>query len=161
MLCEVILRTNPIPPVSVLLRSDDVDPFVVPDTVLRPTMVLWDGTTTWVELAGHGDEVAREQARLSAVGGFVETTEPPDLPRYRWSLDPATLRDLGSSDGRRGAEEPNGEGFVDCIGVGVVLRETPQPGRSLAPALQAINDRMKAEFDPAGRLNPGRNPARR
>ena len=148
LLCEVILRTNPAPPVSMLLRSEDADPFAVPDTVLRPTVVLFDGATTWVELAGHPDEVAGERAALSSIGRFTETDELPELPAHRWSLTPAELRSLGSAGG------PDTGGFVASIGVGLVFGAQAPPRRELEPGVQLINDRMKAEFDPAGRLNP-------
>ncbi|MET0910575.1 MAG: FAD-binding protein, partial [Ilumatobacteraceae bacterium] len=61
LLAEVILRTNPVPPAAVWLASGDADPFVVRDAVLRPGAVLWDGTTTWMQLEGHAADIAAER----------------------------------------------------------------------------------------------------
>lgn len=153
-ICEVILRTNPIPAASVLLSSTDVDPFVIPDTVLRPTLVLWDGTTTWVELAGHVDEVAGERNKLNAIGSFTETADLPALPSERWSLRPSDLRDLPGDAHDTGS-------WVASIGTGLAWADNAQPAQSLSSGVNAIHDRMKAEFDPTGRLNPGRDPRTR
>jgi len=153
-LCEVILRTNPIPAASVLLSSTDVDPFVIPDTVLRPTVVLWDGTTTWVELAGHVDEVAGERQKLDTIGSFAEAAALPALPPQRWSLKPADLRTLPGDTHDTGS-------WVASIGTGLAWADHAQPTPTLSPGVNAIHDRMKAEFDPDGRLNPGRDPRTR
>ena len=46
--------------------------------------------------------------------------------------------------------------FVAEVGVGIVhLAEPPLP-RVLDPAVAALHQRLKAGFDPTGRLNPGR-----
>lgn len=168
LLAEVILRTNPIPPVSRWLRADGVDPMAVHETLLAPSAILWDGSTTWVELEGHGPDVEDQQAVLASVGAFTPVeTDPgldpgtgPDaglpvaLPPHRWSLAPAELATLpGRSDdlGR----------FVAAIGLGLVFADRPQPARPLAGPEAELSRRLKANFDPTGRLNPGRNPADR
>jgi glycolate oxidase FAD binding subunit len=150
LLCEVVLRTNPVPPVRLWLRSPDVDPFAVPDVVLRPGAVLWDGTTTWVLLEGHGPDVAAEADRLTAIGRFEDADGSPPLPPHRWSLSPASLRH--ASVARHGP-------FVASIGVGTVFAADPQIRPPLAPEALAVAARMKRLFDPTGRLNPGRDPA--
>ena len=93
LLAEVILRTNPIPAVSRWLVSDDVDPFAILDTILRPSAVLWNGERTWVELEGHAPAVEAEAQRLAAIGTWTEDSAGPALLPHRWALTPAQLRD--------------------------------------------------------------------
>lgn len=149
-LAEVILRTNPIPAARRWLRSAGADPFVARDAVLRPSAVLWDGTMTWVKLEGHAADVDAEQAAMvDAAGPFEEVDGPPELPPHRWSLTPAELRSL----------DARGTGaFVASIGVGTVWASQPQPARPVPAPVRIVAARMKAEFDPTERLNPGRDP---
>lgn len=149
LIAEVILRTNPIPTVTRWISSDDVDPFAVLDTVLRPGVVLWNGATTWVELEGHGAAVDAEQGRLQKIGSFAEVDGPPTLPEQRWTLPPAAL----ASTDQFGAGP-----WVGSIGVGTVWATQPQPPRHLDAGVQALSERVKQQFDPGGRLNPGRTP---
>lgn len=151
-LAEIILRTNPIPSCQRWLSSSDADPFAVPASVWRPSAILWDGEATWVQVEGHEAAVDAEQRRLGAIGTFTEVAGPPERPTHRWSLAPAELRDAaGWRDGR----------WVASIGVGTVWADVAQPQRSLDPSLAALTARIKAQFDPNGRLNPGRDPGRR
>ena len=149
LLAEVILRTNPIPPVKRWLASDDVDPFAVLDTILRPSAVLWNGERTWVELEGHAPAVDAEARRLETVGTWSEESGGPALPPHRWTLAPADLGDTS-----RFAGEP----FVASIGVGTVLSAAPAPAPKVDAGVRALADRVKQQFDPRGRLNPGRMP---
>ena len=149
-LAEATLRTNPIPPAAEWVAAQGVDPFTVPDVLLRPAAVLWDGATTWVKLEGHAADVDAERRRLDALGHFETTTRLPALPEHRWSLAPADLRSL--------TNEVHGA-FVASIGVGTVFASNPQPHRQLPPEVLRIHSRMKQLFDPTGRMNPGRNPA--
>lgn len=138
---EVILRTKPRPPASQWFAGE-IDAFAVQATVFRPAAVLWDGTTTWVRLDGHPDDIAEAAARLhvAAVDG------PPDLPQGgRWSLPPAQLRSLPRGEGR----------FVAEVGVGVVHHERPAPEREPDPNVVALHRRLLDGFDPTRRLNPG------
>ncbi|MDO8390089.1 MAG: FAD-binding protein [Actinomycetota bacterium] len=152
LIAEVILRTNPLPATSVWAMAADADPFAVRDALLRPAAVLWDGDTTWVNVEGHAPDVRAQLAGLRALGSFTEVAGPPALPTHRWSLAPADLRQLDSTE--MGA-------FVASVGVGMVFAERPQPPRTLSPAVAALSARVKANFDPTGRLNPGRAPGAR
>jgi len=147
-IAECIIRTNPIPAVSRWFISEDADPFAVLSTVLHPSAVLWDGLATHVLLEGHAPAVEGEASQLNTIGTFTpsHTQAPPALPPERWSLAPAALRslaDIGS--------------FVASIGVGTVWADTAQPLRPVDPAVAIVSERMKANFDPTGRLNPGRS----
>ena len=137
---EVIMRTRPRPEVS-KWYAGPAEPIRIQTTVYRPASILWDGITVWVCLEGDQRDVDAQAAAL----GFELVDGPPPLPEYRWSLPPT---ELGALTGR----------FVAEIGVGTVHRETPPPRPAVAPAVVEIHRRLKAEFDPTGRLNPGLDP---
>jgi glycolate oxidase FAD binding subunit len=48
--------------------------------------------------------------------------------------------------------------FVAEIGVGLVHTDAPAPHRDVEVAIREIHERLRREFDPEGRLNPGRDP---
>lgn len=163
LLAEVILRTNPIPPESRWVASGDADPFAVRDLLARPGAVLWDGATTWALLEGHPGDVDAQLGVLAGTGRWEPVAGPPALPPHRWSLRPSELRRLAPA-GPSGAPEAGAAGefatgdFVASVGVGTVFATIPQPRRTLSPAQQTLARRVKEQFDPAGRLNPGRRP---
>jgi FAD/FMN-containing dehydrogenase len=135
---EVILRTRPRARHEQWYTTiaDPIDTFT---RLYRPTSVLWDGTTTWVLLEGHSDDMATTAANA----GLVEASGPPTLPAGgRWSIPPAELRSL------RGT-------FVAEVGVGVVHHADPPPASNVSDAVRELNRRIKHNFDPTGRLNPG------
>ena len=148
-LAEVILRTNPIPAESRWLKAAGVDAAAAFDALLHPSAVLSDGTSTWVLLEGHGPDVDQQASVLSALGSFQQVDGPPELPAHRWSLSPAAASEFSSGE------------FVAAIGLGLVFADMPQPARELDAAVAIIGDRMKENFDPTGRLNPGRHPGRK
>jgi glycolate oxidase FAD binding subunit len=147
LVAEVVLRTRPIPAVERWFRAEVADPLALARLLYRPASVLWDGTTTWVLLDGHPTDVD-EQARAGGLTA-IDAGERPALPPHRWSVPPDTLLSLPT----------DGFGpFVAEIGVGVVHREIESPPRVVAPAVVALQARVKAAFDPTGRLGPGRRP---
>lgn len=150
-LADVIIRTNPTPQQSQWLRSTDVDPFAVQSAVYRPGCILWDGSSTWVLLEGSSAAVEVEQAKLSAVATFEPVESAPRLPDHRWSVDPDAMRSPAQF----------GKSFVASIGVGTVWADQPQSERHIDPNVEQIASRLKANFDPTNRLNPGREPGRR
>jgi FAD/FMN-containing dehydrogenase len=152
LLAEVTLRTNPVPPLQRWLRAEDADPFAVFATLLRPAAVLWDGTNTWAALAGHAPDVDAETSAISRLGSWSEVAGPPELPPQRWSLPPAELA-------RRAGPAFSGR-FLASVGVGTVWTSQPAPPRQPPAPLRRLEERVKREFDPTGRLNPGRSPGR-
>lgn len=145
---EVILRTNPIPAESRWLRAEEGDPQAIFDQLLHPSAVLTNGTSIWVQLEGHGPDVDQQTQVLSGLGSF-EAADAPELPAHRWSLSPAEAARFTPADGGK---------FIAAIGLGLVFADSPQPARELDPAVALITERMKQNFDPTGRLNPGRLP---
>lgn len=140
-LAEMILRTRPLPVGEQWFRSER-DPWELLRELYRPTSILWDGRTSWVLLDGHADDVD-EQARNC---GLRSGEGPAELPRHRWSMPPSALRSL--------VDQEVGT-FVAEIGVGIVHHDRPAPPKSVDPTLAALHSRIKSEFDPRGRLNPG------
>lgn len=138
---EVVLRCRPRPLASRWLAGE-ADPFAARRGLYRPASILWDGTTTWVCLEGHPDDVASEASSLGPA--FTEVEGPPPVPGPgRLSMAPGDLRSLTGA-------------FFAQVGVGIVHVPEPVPPRPLPPGVAELNRRVKERFDPAGRLNPGR-----
>ena len=147
LIAEVTLRTNPIPAESMWLTAADIDPLQIFNSLYKPSAVLWDGETIWVHLEGHTPDVENQKTKLSKLGDFKEIEMGPDLPPFRWSLPPANLYEI--SQYKMGYS-------IASIGVGTVWAEHPQPMRSSDRGKQSIEQRLKQQFDPMNRLNPGR-----
>jgi FAD/FMN-containing dehydrogenase len=146
---EVVLRTRPRPEASQWLAAR-VTPEVARAAFFRPASVLWDGDTTWVLLEGHAVDVDAER-RAARDAGFAPVGGPPKLPAHRWSVPPGDIRSRRPNRGRCVAE----------IGVGLLHCDEPSPPVEIAEPIAALHRRMKEQFDPSGRLNPGRDPLRR
>lgn len=146
LLAEVVLRTRPVAPVERWF-SGCVDPFGLLHVLHHPVALLWDGTTSWLLLDGHPDDVAA-QAALAGLAPLSAGHGPPELPPQRWSLRPGALRSLpGDGQGR----------FVAEVGVGVVHRDAPAPAPAPPAEVIELHRRLKDGFDPTGRLAPGRS----
>ena len=164
LLVEAIIRTNPIPAVSRWVSAPKADPLAVYDALLAPAAVLWNGATTWVQLEGHQADVDAQHRALAPHGTFGEVPAlgdglPVDLPAHRWSLAPADLPSLAESAADEANTNPGR--FVAAIGLGLVFADNSQPLRALAEQNAVIAARLKENFDPTGRLNPGRDPGQK
>jgi FAD/FMN-containing dehydrogenase len=151
LLAEVVLRTRPRPEVSAWLAGP-VEPFSLRRRLHRPASILWDGTTTWVLLDGRGVDVSDQSAMLVSMG-MAGVEGPPSIPPHRTSMNPGGLSSL--------AVTAAAETFVAEVGVGTVHLSTPRSPRAPSAEVLELGRRIKDRFDPAHRLNPGRDPARR
>ncbi len=137
---DVILRTRPRARHEQWFVSTD-DPESIVAQLYRPISVLWDGTSTWVLLEGnrHDVETQAGQARL-------RRSDPPDeLPTGgRWSVAPSELPALVGT----GKSLPSS-------GSGSFTTSIRKPPREIPDAIAELHRRVKHEFDPEGRLNPG------
>ena len=135
---RVILRTRPVPICSVWLAGE-VEPDLVLEATYRPASVLWDGARTSVLLEGHGADVDQMVETLGRLG--LAAAEPPVLApgRGRWS---GLLPDGGVLE----------------VGSGVVHQPDDSGPPIVSEGVLNLAARMRASFDPSGRLNPGRDP---
>lgn len=141
---EVILRTRPIAEHSQWFAVDTDDPADLFTSLYRPISVLWDGSKVWVLLEGHPDDVRTQAAHRD----LVEVDGPPVLPPQRRVIAPSEQVSIG----RR---LPAGS-FVAELGVGVMhIAPDAIAASTLDPAVATVQARVKHQFDPAGRLNPG------
>lgn len=150
VLTECILRTNPIPAAARWLQLVGVDPSAVFAALYRPSAVLTDSDHTWVLLEGHAPDLNAQQSRLAEISSVMEVAGPPALPAHRWTLTPAAAAQF--------AVDHPGVGFIASIGVGMVWADQPQPRSPIDAGAAVIAARLKHNFDPTGRLNPGRVP---
>ena len=184
VIVQATFRCRPLPATSVW-ATIDAPPEVVRTRAFAPSTLLWDGACTRYLLEGDARDV---DVQLAAVGGSVVDPTPgtalrwPDGPnRGRISIRPGAVAELGRAlDGVTGCR------WIAEAGVGTVhvaadntaalaeartvahaaggwlLRESGGGdgfdgfGRPL-PDL-AIARRLKAAFDPTGKLSPGRLP---
>ena len=143
LLGEVILRTWPRPAAQQWLAGP-CDPVDLRRSLYWPSSILWDGHMSWVHLEGHESDVESE-AELARSLGCEPTDGPPPLPPYQ--VPTGVLE----------AEQSSGD-FLVQVGMGSAYVSEPCPVPEPDPAVVALHQRLKAEFDPRGRLNPGRDP---
>jgi glycolate oxidase FAD binding subunit len=144
---EVIVRTRPLPLHSQWFRIDADDPTLLFTALYRPVSMLWDGLQVWVLLEGHPRDIEHTAAQHR-----LEPCTAPAVPDARRAVVApnkvyATVRSL-----------PSGS-VVAEVGIGVVHlgaeAATALAPAVVAPEVLAVERRVKQQFDPAGRLNPG------
>ena len=137
---DVILRTRPRPARSQWFTTEVRDPFPIFAQLYRPVSVLWNGSRLWALLEGHPGDVAAQAASCS----LAACEGPPALPLgSRRVVVPSSVLSLTGD-------------FVAEIGIGIVHHAEPVTGDvGLEPSVTKLTRRIKAEFDPTGRLNPG------
>lgn len=142
---DVILRTRP------LARSggwfvSEREPRELLAEIYRPVAMLWDGTSTYIRLEGDTADIARAVQRFE----LAEADGAPELPGpHRWSVPPSGAIEAASSVA--------GD-FVVELGVGVVHHTAAGPSDPPDAAMRSLHRRIKQQFDPTGRLNPGLDP---
>lgn len=146
---EVILRTRPLPQ-SERWMVGAVAPELALTELPSAVTVFWDGQTTWVLLSGLEADVDAQAAVGESVGLAPADDGPPRPGPVRWSLPPADLATI--------PDRYRGVAFLAEMGVGIVHVDRPAPPRPVPPQVAALHRRLKYAFDPAGRLNPGRDP---
>jgi glycolate oxidase FAD binding subunit len=177
VLTRVILRCRPRPAHArwgrVAAAPDDVRA-----RLFRPSTLLWDGETTTVLLEGDPRDVDA-QARAADLEDCAAPALPDGAHRGRISVRPDAVVNVGRALGERGARWL-AEGGVGTVHVatddeatlaaaravataaaGWLLREAGAPGLDgfgAAPANAELMERIRAAFDPAGKLAPGRLP---
>ena len=140
---EVILRTWP-RPAAQLWMAGQCDPDELRRKLYWPCSILWDGQTVSLHLEGHESDVEAEAAVARSLG--CETVDgPPPLPEYRV---PVAALEAQEFRGRYLVQIGTGSAYVSEPG------QVPDPD----PAVVGLHRRLKAQFDPRGRLNPGRDP---
>jgi glycolate oxidase FAD binding subunit len=102
--------------------------------------VLWNGSRLWALLEGHAADVETQAAACS----LAVCDGPPPLPSgSRRVVAPSAV---GALTGQ----------FIAEVGVGIVHHAEPLPtGLAHDSSVMKLTQRIKAEFDPGGRLNPG------
>jgi FAD/FMN-containing dehydrogenase len=134
---SVILRTRPLPAAARWFSATANEPFTIFRSLYRPVSVLWDGSTLWALLEGDAEDIAAQ----ASAAALTPCDGPPDLPAGRSSVPPAAIGALTGT-------------FVAEVGVGIVHGvQAPRTAPTAAVAL--LGSRIKHEFDPTGRLNPG------
>lgn len=137
---EVIVRTRPLPEHSQWFARETTDPFEVFTKLYKPTSVLWNGSAVYALLDGHTADVAEQAATC----GLAVCDGPPPLPTgSRRSVKPS---DVIVQTGT----------FVAEVGVGIVHHADPLAAEKSGEREASLAAAIKHEFDPSGRLNPGR-----
>jgi glycolate oxidase FAD binding subunit len=179
VMTQVTLRCRPRAAATEWAVSDRA-PAAVRQVVALPSALLWDGRRTHVLLEGHPDDVGAQIAAGGLSPGTAAEVPWPEGPwRGRISVAPDRIADMGRAltalDGVRWLAE----GGVGTVHVAADSADGLRAARAAAEALAGwllreagagvaghgttlpnadVHRRLKASFDPGGKLNPGRLP---
>lgn len=178
VIVQVTLRCQPRPR-HATWAGTAADPFEVRRRCFRPSCIAWDGAATRVLLEGDPDDVAAELDAGRLTAGDAGPAWPVGAHRGRISVQPSCLGalagDLRGIDGLRWMAEI-GVGTVHVAAEsgapiararaaavtrgGWLLREQGEGIDGFGAGLpnRQLMARIKAAFDPAGKLSPGRLP---
>ncbi len=175
---RVILRCQPTPQASTWWQTSE-DPAVVRSQLVAPSTITWSATGTAVLLEGDPDDVAA-QAQAAGLAPGDAPAWPDAAHRGRVSVAPGRVRDAG-----RALDDITGVTWLAEWSIGTVhvaaeseaglraargaaaacdgwmLREAGAPGLDgfgIALPNAEVTARVKAAFDPTGKLSPGRLP---
>lgn len=179
VLTRVILRCQPRPVRSAWYTTTSA-PEVVRRACLHPSSILWDGRETAVLLEGHPDDVAAEAGLSELTPADSAPPWPHGAHRGRCSIAPGRLAVLGAALEALDEVRWLAEWGVGTVHVatdsetalaaarsatvaagGWLLREAGAPGLDgfgVGIPNAALATRVKAAFDPDGKLSPGRLP---
>jgi FAD/FMN-containing dehydrogenase len=184
VIVQATLRCRPRPEVSTW-ATVDAPPDIVRAHVFAPSALLWDGARTQLLLEGDGRDVDHQ---LAAVGASMSESSagalsgwPVGPHRGRISVRPGAVVELGVA-----LDAVAGCRWIAEAGVGTVHVATESPAALAAARIAAqavggwllreagggrgfdgfgrdlpdlaIARRLKAAFDPTGKLSPGRLP---
>jgi FAD/FMN-containing dehydrogenase len=148
---EVIVRTRPLPLQSQWFRADADDPTPLFMALYRPVSVLWDGRQVWALLEGHPRDIEHAAAQHR-----LEACDVPAVPTARRAV--VVPSEVTATMGLL----PSGSAVAE-VGIGVVHLAAEVASALaptvVAPEVLAVQRRVKQQFDPVGRLNPGVVPA--
>lgn len=135
----VTLRTRPKPEKQTWL-SGMVGFNEITARCYRPASVLSDGVKTFVLLEGYAEDIDKEASSLNEIG-MLEMEKGPEIP-------PALKGNYKNT---------SGEGLLD-LQTGVLHSHNNQKRIEVSEKVRELSSRVKDNFDPTGRLNPGRSP---
>ena len=135
----VTLRTRPKPEVGVWLKGEILFEEIL-GCCYRPASVLKDASRIFLLIEGYEKDVEKESASLEKLGMSVMETAPIIPPMIK---------------GRLG--ENSNDGLLD-LQTGAVYSNTSQGEIEVPEGVKVLSERIKNNFDPTGRLNPGRRP---
>ena len=135
----VTLRTRPKPEVGVWLKGEILFEEIL-RCCYRPASVLKDASRILLLIEGYEKDVEKESASLEKLGMSVMETAPIIPPMIK---------------GRLG--ENSNDDLLD-LQTGAVYSNTSQGKIEVSEGVKLLSERIKNNFDPTGRLNPGRRP---
>ena len=135
----VTLRTRPKPEMGVWFKGKVLYEEIL-RSCYRPASVLNDGSETFVLIEGYAQDVEKESESLEKLGMRVMESAPIIPPVVKGPV-----------------KEDWNEGLLD-LQTGAFHSYDPQSEMQISDGVKKLSDRIKNNFDPTGRLNPGRSP---